>query len=335
MNWSLRAPRRSPLLQVVKSAVATLAAWLLAGWLIAGPPPVFAAIAALLTVQPSITQSFGRGVERTVGVVAGVVVASLIGIVWGGGFGAVALSIVCALLMTWALRATPGTANQVAISAMLVLALGTATPGYALDRVLETLLGAAIGLVVNLAIVPPLALDPARGRVAELTADTAAALDRLGDALLAPQNTASLAALLAEAREVRGAVAAAEQALGEARDSLALNPRGRRSREEVRELVDAVTRLSAITTQVTGMTRAFVDDYDVSTATDADVAAIAEQLHRAAHDLRLGAPGALTDEPPALTRPLELRTAPPQHWVLIGSLMVDMRRIHDALAARE
>ena len=218
---------------------------------------------------------------------------------------------------------------------MLVLALGTATPGYALDRVLETLLGAAIGLVVNLAIVPPLALDPARGRVAELTADTAAALDRLGDALLAPQNTASLAALLAEAREVRGAVAAAEQALGEARDSLALNPRGRRSREEVRELVDAVTRLSAITTQVTGMTRAFVDDYDVSTATDADVAAIAEQLHRAAHDLRLGAPGALTDEPPALTRPLELRTAPPQHWVLIGSLMVDMRRIHDALAARE
>jgi hypothetical protein len=34
MNVSLRAPRRSPLLQVVKSAVATLAAWLLAAWLI-------------------------------------------------------------------------------------------------------------------------------------------------------------------------------------------------------------------------------------------------------------------------------------------------------------
>ena len=90
MNVSLRAPRRSPLLQVVKSAVATLAAWLLAGWLIGGPPPVFAAIAALLTVQPSINQSLGRGVERTVGVVAGVVVASVIGIVLGGGFGAIA-----------------------------------------------------------------------------------------------------------------------------------------------------------------------------------------------------------------------------------------------------
>jgi uncharacterized membrane protein YgaE (UPF0421/DUF939 family) len=118
-----------------------------------GPPPVFAAIAALLTVQPSINQSLGRGVERTVGVVAGVVVASVIGIVLGGGFGAIALSVVCALLLTWALRATPGTANQVAISAMLVLALGTASPDYAFDRIVETALGAVIGLVVNLAFV--------------------------------------------------------------------------------------------------------------------------------------------------------------------------------------
>ena len=70
MNWSLRAARRSSLLQVVKSAVATAAAWLIAGWLVEGPPPVFAAIAALLTVQPSISQSFGRGVERTVGVLS-------------------------------------------------------------------------------------------------------------------------------------------------------------------------------------------------------------------------------------------------------------------------
>ena len=35
-------------------------------------------------------------------------------------------------------------------------------------------------------------------------------------------------------------------------------------------------------------------------------------------------------EPAALTRPLEVLSAP-EHWVLIGSLMVDLRRIHDAL----
>ncbi|MFV4913909.1 aromatic acid exporter family protein [Microbacterium lacticum] len=337
MNWSLRAARRSSLLQVVKSAVATGAAWLIAGWLVGGPPPVFAAIAALLTVQPSISQSFGRGVERTVGVIAGVIVASAIGLLLGSGFWAVALAVSCALLVAWALRATPGTANQMAISAMLVLALGTATPGYALDRILETAIGAVIGLIVNLAIVPPLALGPARERVAVLTGDTAAALDRLGDALLTPQDAASLDDLLTRARELRGSVTVAETALADARESLALNPRRRRRSDEVTALETDVRRLFAITTQLTGMTRAFVDDYDDTIAVDRQAAAIAEQLHRAAHDLRLAAATgevAVADEPPALTRPLEVVTAPPTHWMLIGSLLVDLRRIHDSLAAR-
>ncbi|WP_347354600.1 FUSC family protein [Intrasporangium sp.] len=68
---TFRANRRSPLLQVLKSAVATVAAWLLAGWLLPGPLPVFAAIAALLVVQPSLNQSFAKAVERTVGVIVG------------------------------------------------------------------------------------------------------------------------------------------------------------------------------------------------------------------------------------------------------------------------
>src|SRR5690606_39479667 len=66
---AIRAQRRSPLLHIVKSAVATLAGWLVALVLIPeGPPPVFAAIAALLVVQPSLNQSLLKGVERSIGV---------------------------------------------------------------------------------------------------------------------------------------------------------------------------------------------------------------------------------------------------------------------------
>jgi len=338
MNVSLRTARRSPLLQVAKSALATIAAWLIAGWLIPGPAPVFAAIAALLTVQPSISQSFGRGVERTIGVIAGVIVASAIAIVLGNGFWAIALAVVCALLLAWALRATPGTANQVAISALLVLALGTATPGYAIDRILETAIGAAIGLIVNVALVPPLALESARARVATLTEEAAAALDRLGAALTTRQAPQALHELLTRARAVRDTVAAAQTPLADARDSLALNPRGRRLATDVTALEDDVQRLSAIVTHLIGMTRAFVDDYDDTIATDPEAIAIAEQLRRAAHDVRLGLPagdGAPLEEPPALTRPLEVLTVPTSHWVLIGSLLIDLRRIHSALAASD
>ena len=84
------------------------------------------------------------------------------------------------------------------------------------------------------------------------------------------------------------------------------------------------------------MTRALVDDYDDTIAGDRYATAIAEQLHRAAHDLRLAVSTGdldLSAEEPALTRPLEVITAPPTHWMLIGSLLVDLRRIHDSLAA--
>ena len=83
MTDVLLARRRAPVLQVVKSAVATVAAWFAASLLIPGPPPVFAAIAALLVVQPSLNQSLAKAVERTVGVVAGVVIASILGLVLG------------------------------------------------------------------------------------------------------------------------------------------------------------------------------------------------------------------------------------------------------------
>lgn len=334
MNWTLRAPSRSSLVQVTKSAVATLVAWLVAAWLIGGPPPVFAAIAALLIVQPSISQSFARGLERTVGVIAGVVVASLLGIVLGTGFPAIALAVVSALLLSWALRTTAGTANQVAISALLVLALGTGTPDYAVDRILETALGALIGLIVNVVFVPPVALAPARSRVGALAHDAADALDRLGAALVRRQSPQELAALLESARAVRAGITSAESALDAARESLALNPRGRTLAADVDALETEVRRLFAIVTQLIGMTRAFVEDYDDTVCDEADARAISEQLHRAAHDLRLPAGARAHDvapEPAALTRPLDVAT-PPAHWVLIGSLLVDLRRIHHGIA---
>ena len=100
-------------------------------------------------MQPSLNQSLTKALERSIGVFAGVVIASILGILLGDGTWVIILATVVALFIAWALKMTPGTANQVAISALLVLALGTATPTYALDRVLETLIGAVIGILVN------------------------------------------------------------------------------------------------------------------------------------------------------------------------------------------
>ncbi|MDQ1173530.1 putative membrane protein YccC [Microbacterium testaceum] len=335
-SLTVRAPRRVPLLQVTKSAIAIVAAWLIAGWLVQGPPPIFAAIAALLVVQPSINQSFTRAVERSVGVIVGVVIAALLGLAFGSQPWVALLSAGVALVVAWAARISPGATNQIAISALLVLALGTATPNYALDRVLETLIGAAIGIVVNAVLVPPVLVPSAREKVQVLGRELAEALERLAAALETPQTPASLEGLLLEARLLRPVRDAAAGAISDATDSLALNPRSGRHRSDLVEMRDLLERFSPVVTQTIGMTRAVYDGYEATIADEPAVRAIAEQLHRAAHDVRLAfavdaGPERLVEEEPALTRPLQIQTPSTAHWVLVGSLLMDLHRVHETL----
>ncbi|WP_353826528.1 FUSC family protein [Agromyces sp. SYSU T0242] len=332
-----RATRRAPILQVLKSAVATVAAWLIAGWLVGGPPPVFAAIAALLVVQPSVNQSLGKALERSIGVIAGVAIASVLGLILGPNSWVILAAILVALLAAWAGRMTAGTSNQVAISAMLVLALGGTSPEYAVDRVLETLIGAAIGIVVNALIVPPVLAAPAREALARLGSELAASVDRLANALATPQRPAELTGLMLEARLMRPMRDAAAGAISDAEESLTLNPRRSAHRGDLAEQQVLLTRLSPIVTQVVGMTRALVDHYDDDLASEPTVRAIAEQLHRVAHDIRLAVhladvdPEPLTSAIPALTAPLVIAPPKSDHWILIGSLMEDLRRIREEL----
>jgi uncharacterized membrane protein YgaE (UPF0421/DUF939 family) len=341
MNFlaTFRASRRQPWLQVAKSAVATIAAWLVAGWLIPGPLPVFAAIAALLVVQPSVNQSVAKAIERSVGVVAGVVIASVLSLVFGQDAWVALVAVAAALAIAWLLRMTTGTANQVAISALLVLALGAATPDYALDRVIETVIGAVIGFVINVAFVPPVALAPAQRSVEALGGEVAASLDRLAAALREAQRPADLEELMITARLLRPMVATADEALEVASESLTLNPRGRRRREELQRVQQTLERMRPIVTQVIGMTRAVYDRYEVSLVEEPTVRAIAEQLGRAAHDVRRvvrrtnpDPADPPTESLPALTAPLVIAAPSSGHWVLVGSLLEDLRRIHETLA---
>lgn len=337
---AIRAPQRAPVLQVTKSAVATVAAWLIAGAIVQGPPPVFAAIAALLVVQPSLNQSFSKAIERSVGVIAGVIIASVLGITFGEQTWVVLVAIVLALIVAWAARTTAGTANQVAISALLVLSLGAATPGYAVDRVLETIIGAAIGIIVNVVLVPPVAVAPAHQAVDALGEEVSASLERLADALEKPPTRAGVEELLLTARLMKPMRESAEKSIATGSESLTLNPRARRHRAELAALGTTLERLSPIVTQVIGMTRAFADHYDPTIADEPTIRAIADQLRRAAHDVRLDlrtdtspdAPAVPSEIVPALTAPLSIATPSPDHWILIGSLLEDLQRIHATLS---
>lgn len=343
LTAAVRASKRPPLLQMVKTALATILAWVIAGLLIPeGPPPVFAAIAAMLVVQPSLNQSLTKGIERSVGVIAGVVLASLLGIAFGDASWVVLIAVAAALTSAWGLRMTMGSANQVAISALLVLALGASTPNYAWDRIVETIIGAIIGIVVHLALVPPVAVEPARDALDTLVGEIANSLERLAVALSSPQSPHELWDLLTSARKLRPLREAADVALDEAEDSLSLNPRARGYRDELEAMRESIDETyGRIVTQVLGMTRAYVDQYDEGVTDEPIVSGIAEELRRAAHDTRrhlrltLAEPSSPdTDTSAALTAPLDVSAPSGVTWILVGSLMEDLRRIREELGAQ-
>jgi uncharacterized membrane protein YgaE (UPF0421/DUF939 family) len=340
---SLRASSRSPLLQVLKTSVAAILAWLICTVTLNQPLPIFAAIAALLVVQPSVNQSLAKGIERSVGVIFGVALAYGASLLFGHSGWIVLAIIVVSLLLAWALRLSPGSANQIPISAMLVLAIGVQTPGYAVNRIIETIIGAIVGLLVNAAIVPPVLLTPAHSAVAELAANVAAMLRTLAESLRSPRTAAELATMLTEARQLRSQRDSTAEALTRAEESLMLNPRGGRHRTILTRDRELLTSLGILVTRVLGMARALHDHYDADLHDDPVVASIALELDRAAHDLLLLAKDPrsaaeahedadpITAELPALTAPLVVAKPDAQHWILVGSLMEDLRRVREEI----
>jgi uncharacterized membrane protein YgaE (UPF0421/DUF939 family) len=328
------------LLQAAKTSLAVMLGWVLSQSLLHAELPIFAAIAALLVVQPNINQTLGRAIERSLGVVGGVLVAYGVGVAFGKSSWIVLLAIVFCILLAWALRLAPSSASQIPISAMLVLSIGATTPEYARDRIIETMIGAAAALLVNVLIVPPVLLAPAHDTVIRLALEVADTLDRIVDALRFPQTPTQIEEMMIKARLLRPMLNKAEKALKSAEESLTLNPRHTTNRRLLDVDEEFYNRLTSLVTRTIGMTRALRDHYDHSLHLEPTVLAITVELSRSAHDLRLLAAVAdypdrdhlpVAIEPPALTEPLLIMRPHPQHWILIGSLLEDLRRVREEI----
>ena len=116
--------------------------------------PIFAPLAAMLTVQATVLKSVRTGLQRTAGVATGVVLAfvlsSALGSLWSVG---ILVFVGLAGRASRSISASQGS-TQIAVSALLVLVLSTGSNSYAIARVLDTLIGAAVGILVSLLVVP-------------------------------------------------------------------------------------------------------------------------------------------------------------------------------------
>ncbi|HEX8135295.1 MAG TPA: aromatic acid exporter family protein, partial [Actinomycetes bacterium] len=170
-----------PGLRTAKTALAAVIAWELARRLLGGSPllaPLTALLVTQLTVVETVTGSLQRVGSVVVGVLLAVLLADLLGLQWWS----IGLVVFASLAVGQVLRLGEHRL-EVPISALLVFAVG-GQPGAAWTRVFETLIGAAVGVVVNVVVAPPVYVQSAGEAIGELAERMARLLRDGGHELL-------------------------------------------------------------------------------------------------------------------------------------------------------
>ena len=248
----------SPLgLQAAKSALAALLSWELTQRLPGRQPPLLAPLTALLVIQVTLVKTITGSLQRVASVVAGVLlalaVADLVGLHWWS----VGLVVFVSLAIGELLRLGQHRL-EVPITALLVMTLG-GTPGVARTRLLETLIGAGVGVAVNAVLVPPVYVQPAGEAIYGLAGAMARVLEGAADGLTEGWSGEEAYERLQEGRQLDGEVGRAREVIGRAEDSLRLNPRRRLLGDPSDELREGMTTMEHSVILVRGICRSLVD----------------------------------------------------------------------------
>lgn len=184
--------------------------------------PTLAPLTALLVLQVSLYRTLRSAVQRVGSVTGGVLVAVVLAWALGFSWWSLGLAIGAALVLGPLLRLGDHVL-EVPISAMLIMSLPTG--GNAADRVLETLIGAAVGLAAGL-FLSPLRVQPAEEAIEELGREMGGLLDTMAGGLRHDPSHEETVEWLDRARTLGREIRRVDRALDEAEESIRLNPRG-------------------------------------------------------------------------------------------------------------
>ncbi|MGW5851040.1 FUSC family protein [Streptomyces sp. NPDC055254] len=341
--------------QALRSTAAAVLSYVAALQLSSEPNPLTAPLTALLVVQVTLYSTLTTSIRRVNSVIVGVLIAigfsALVGLTWWS----LGLLILASLVVGHLVRVDEFV-PEVAISAMLVLGV-TQVADTAWDRVLETLIGAVVGLLVNLLLAPPLWVGPAGTAITDLAGRMSRLLDHLGEDPLGPAKVEQAAARLHEARRLDNDIAQVDAALRQAEDSLRLNPRVKegllfrlvlRTGLDTLEICAVVLRVACRT--LTDLSRARPDGplfpsettealrqvlRHTAVAVESFAQLITAQVSANAEEAEARLTGELAVARAHRDRLAELLAAgareDPEHWQLHGALLTEIDRVLDEL----
>ncbi len=321
--------------QLLKTALAAIIAWVLARDVFGLQQPFLAPWAALLVVHATVFRSFSRGAMQVAATFAAVLLAATVGQLLGMDTWAVVVLLVVGL----ALGAVPwmgADTTTIASTAVVVL-----TTGYAdvmlFSRLIDTAIGVMVGLGVNLMVWPPL-----RRRT------TIAAMDRIDDAmgeLLIDMGTTmsrgceldDINEWIERTRDLDADVDHAWSMVRQSTESAWLNPR--RSALELRdphEWHQLLRRMEQTLAEIRSMARTLDTHVVRPNAWQPRFAVpwtnLLVETGRAVVDADPEALRVVHDRLRRLVREVSALNEPIEQWPLYGALIVNLRNILDAMS---
>ena len=213
----MRARLRDGLLPVAQTALAAALAWGVARQV--HEVPFFAPVAAVIALGIGRGRRTRRAIELTLGVALGILVADALVTLLGPSPPVVGLVVAIAMLTALALGASELVVAQAAVSAVIVVTIELPEGGFRPDRAIDAAIGGAVALLVGQVL---LRQDPGRrlARAAAPLAGTLAEVLRLSARALREGDGELARAALARARAADAPLAAFEDAVVQARETL-------------------------------------------------------------------------------------------------------------------
>lgn len=177
-----RRPDRYQVVQSLKAAAAAIIAWALSGWWLAAPMALMAPWAAVALVQGTVYRSMRTATQLILMITAGTLLAAGAAAITGNTMTAVVIALPLTALLG-NLAPVGGQGLYAPTTALFVLAYGSHSLPAIGHRLLETLVGAAVGIAVNAVVLPPVHSLHAGRLASALPRDCARLLRDIGDGL--------------------------------------------------------------------------------------------------------------------------------------------------------
>lgn len=262
-----------------KMPIAAALSWEIAEW--AGSDhPYLAPLTVILSLQITVSKSVQFAWQRILGTIAGVLFTSSIAPYVGLNGWSLGLLLFIGAVFVVRFKLDHAILVQVALSILLVMYFQSKMPSYPLDRIRDTVIGAAVAVLFQILIFPPDSINKAKKKTIQFADhlsnhffNTARWVERGCSSNDASAMTTDLQILFQELHQATTEMEKAEQ-------SLRYNPLARKKRKMMNHLIRRLDQLRLGYANLSDMIRIFTKWSDTRFLTKEDQRIWADHLNK-------------------------------------------------------